>query len=377
MRAGRINRAVLVFSFVVLVQSACNPLSEQATPSPSVAVPQASATLGSSGVPTVEPTLATLQVSVYAPGVRTEIAELDAIIEAVMMHDIEALRGLTEFTLVGCTHQDGLGGPPKCAENEVEGTLIEVVPFMDTEGSHLRSEEYAQWPGPDALGLLAAYRVSPDAFSEPAYPAGEYALIFLEAAGRTIVILQVFEGRVVRFDYADGGTIESILARDAEEIILPFTASAVPTAVPWNRFTDESARFTFLYAPTLTITPGPAEGTWRLGEKIEVAVLGPGPSWITCFDEALGDCPLVETDEIVNIQGHEARRVEGSIGSVGGRVPQEFLVYIFDLGEDRLVLTVYALPFDLQVSDTSMVWPLGGMELELFERMVETVTISG
>jgi hypothetical protein len=335
------------------------------------------ATPASSGVPTIEPTLATLQVSVYTPGVRTEIAELDMIIEAVMIHDIEALRMLTEFTVIGCTHNQGLGGPPKCAEGEAEGATVEVVPFLGPEGTHQRAEEFAQWSGPDALGLLAAYRVSPNAYSVEAYPSGEFALIFLEAAGRTILTLQVREGRVVRYDYADGGSIESNLARDAEEIILPFTARAVPTAVPWNRFTDAGGRFMFLYAPSLTLMPGLTEETWRLGERIEVTVLGTDTSWITCFDEPLGDCPLVETDEVVSVQGQETRRVEGSFGAVGGRVPQEYLVYIFDLGEDMLTLAIYALPFDAQVNDASFVWPLEGMELELFERMVETVTISG
>ncbi len=67
--------------------------------------------------------------------------------------------------------------------------------------------------------------------------------------------------------------------------------------------------------------------------------------------------------------------MKGYIGSVGGYIPQEYLTYIFTLGEGQLVFAVFALPFDTPFQDFTHVWPLEGMALELFERTVETVVI--
>jgi hypothetical protein len=78
----------------------------------------------------------------------------------------------------------------------------------------------------------------------------------------------------------------------------------------------------------------------------------------------------------VEINGEEVRRVKGWFGSVGGGIPQEFLTYIFPMGEEQLVFAVYALPFDTEVEGATTIWPLEGMALELFERTVETVTLA-
>lgn len=369
---------MLALTLAVLFLAACNQHQEQVTPSVSPSAVQRTPTAVSGGAPTIEPTLATLQLAVYPPETRTGIAALDRIIDTVLAHDFEMLVELTRPAVIGCTHADGLGGPPKCGPGETEGTPLEVVPFLGPEGHHQRWTDYLQWSGPDVRGLLAAYRVSPEAYSEEAYPAGEYALVFLAADGATDITLQVDQGQVVRYDYGYGGTLQSDLERQAAEMILPLTIRPIPTGVPWNQFTDPQGRFAFRYPPTMSITPDAAGDKWRIGDQIEVAVLPVASSWITCFDQALGDCPFVEIDTPVTIQGQEARRVKGYIGSVGGRIPQEFLVYIFKLDDEAeaLTLTLYALPFDTTQEAPTKIWPLGGAELELFERTVETVTIN-
>jgi len=37
------------------------------------------------------------------------------------------------------------------------------------------------------------------------------------------------------------------------------------------------------------------------------------------------------------------------------------------LGKEALVMTVYVLPFGIQPNDPTFIWPLEGMELELFQ----------
>jgi hypothetical protein len=329
----------------------------------------------SSGAPTVDPTLATLQLAVYPPERRTGIAELDLIIDAVMGHNFPALKELTAYTKIGCTTTDGLGGPPKCAEGEAEGTVVEVVPFLGPEGHHQRREEYQEWQGPDVLGLLAVYRVLLTADSFPSYPAGEYALVFLDPSGLTTVTLQVREGRVIRYDYDFSGSVESDLENKASEVILGLAFRPIPTAVAWNPFSDPQGRFSFLYPPLMELVPAETEDSWILQNQIRIEVLDPENSWISCFYQSLGDCPFAETDQMVDINGQEARVIKGYIGAVGGNTPQEFLSYIFNLGNEALVMTLYALPFGTEVSDPGQIWPLGGMELDLFQRSVETVQL--
>ena len=375
MKIKNSRNPIFLLTFAALLLVAC---ARQVTPSAAPTAGQATPSLVSGGVPTIEPTLATLQLAVYPPEARTGITALDVIIDAVLAHDFETLHELTLPAVIECTHADGLGGPPKCGPAETEGTPVEVVPFLGAEGHHQRWADYLQWSGPDVRGLLAAYRVSPDVYSEAAYPAGEYALVFLDADGATDITLQIDQGQVLRYDYGYSGTLQSDLERQAAEMILPLTIRPIPTAMSWNQFTDPQGRFTFLYPPAMSITPVVAGDKWRIGEQIEVAVLPVASSWITCFDQALGDCPFVESDTPVTIQGHEARRVKGYIGSVGGRIPQEFLVYIFELDDEAeaLTLTLYALPFDTTIEEPTTIWPLEGPELELFERTVETVLIT-
>ncbi len=50
-------------------------------------------------------------------------------IDAVQRGNASHLRDLAEVVAVGCTHADGAGGPPKCAEGDAEGTGYEVFPY--------------------------------------------------------------------------------------------------------------------------------------------------------------------------------------------------------------------------------------------------------
>ena len=347
----------------------------QPTPLPSATATAEAPEPPVSGVPTLEPTRTTLRLAVHPPERRTGIEELDTIIDAVLAHDFEQLKTLTMYLVIGCTQSEGLGGPPKCAEGEAEGTLVEAVPFLGPEGYHQRRAEYEGWQGPDVLGLLAAYRVSPDVFSEAAYPAGEVALVFLDAQSSMPVTLQIMDGKIVRFDYGLGGSLEGDLERAAEELLVPLAFNPIPSQVPWTPYKDPQGRFSFVYPPTMTLAQGTWDGKWLIGDRIEFFIHPEGVSYVTCFDQALGDCPAVQEDETVEVNGMDVRRVKGYFGSVGGGIPQEFLTYIFLVDGEQLVFTIYALPFDVEFQDLAQIWPLEGMELELFERMITTVTL--
>jgi hypothetical protein len=369
----------LQIMFMIFINACAQPPLPTGTPT-STTIPHDQKTplvteASISGAPTVEPTLATLQLAIYPPETRTDNSDLDSIIDAILGHDFPTIKDLTAYLEIGCTTQDGLGGPPKCQEGELEGTAVEVVPFLGPEGHHSRKSDYTNWQGPDVLGLLAVYKNSPGTYSVPAYPAGEYSLVFLLGSGPEKIILQIQEGKIVRYDYHLGGLSPEDLEDKAEYIILPLTFNPIPTSVPWVIFQESDMNFTFKYPPTLELISYDSQGNWQLGNRIRVEELPFEASWISCFYQALGDCPFVETDKLVEINGLDVQRIEGYIGSVGGNVPQEFLVYIFPLEDQALVFSIFALPFGTLTSDPSIIWPLEGIDLELFERIVNTVVI--
>ena len=359
------------------ILAACNLPLGQASLGIETPIPLEGPTLPVSGVPTIDPTQATLQLAVYPPETLTGWPDLDAIIDAVLAHDFDALRGLTRYTQVGCTHFEGLGGPPKCEADDPEGTIVEVVPFLGPgEGSHQRREEHESWSGPDTLGLLAVYRPSSTVSSDDSYPVGEFAIVFLDGNGISDLTLHVSEGRVVRYDYGIPGSIEGKLASDAAEVLLPLSPNPIPTAVPWSRFDDPQGRFAFVYPPTMSIQPGSTEDTWQLGDRIAFTLSATNAYWVGCLEKPLGDCPIVEEDTLVIHNGFQARRLKGWFGAVGGYIPQEYLTYIFEVQGQYLVFTLYALPLGFESADITTIWPIEGLEeLDLFERTLATVVL--
>ena len=131
------------------------------------------------------------------------MVELDAIVSAALSGESSALIPYFEYTRALCTTKQGLGGPPKCLPGENDGTPVNVLPLLGPgEGSFLRELDAPNWVGPRLASLYAAYRVSDLAYSDPDYPAGEYALVFAtDEASPAPVTLQVTQGRVFRIDY--------------------------------------------------------------------------------------------------------------------------------------------------------------------------------
>ena len=129
-------------------------------------------------------------------------------------------RQLLQFLTIGCTHAEGLGGPPKCGEGEEEGTKVEVFPFLGSEGHHMRSSEIDTWEGIQASDVYAVYRASSQVYSEEAYPTGEYAIVFLTENEQFYLTVQVTAGKIVRIDNNFGDPADIDLERVASEIIL-------------------------------------------------------------------------------------------------------------------------------------------------------------
>lgn len=136
----------------------------------------------------------------YPLDTRTGIPEIDPVLAAVASGDPDELRALVQYTTAPCTWKDGLGGPPKCRAGETEGTMLEVLPFLGSEGSFIRKNEIANWPGIDASALYAVFGVADNAARDEYYLPGKYVALFLQKDGKPGVALHITNGRLVRVD---------------------------------------------------------------------------------------------------------------------------------------------------------------------------------
>lgn len=171
--------------------------------------------LSACGTPSPQPAAST-----PTPSASTGLPELDSIVATTLSGDVDELRALLGYTMLRCTLAQGLGGPPRCAAGEPEGTPVEVLPLLGPEGTFIRRADIDEWAGLQVSDFLAAYEVSPAAFSDQSYPAGEYALVFEGAPQRpTTITLQIRQGRIVRIDYGMGEA-RGIRAENVERFLV-------------------------------------------------------------------------------------------------------------------------------------------------------------
>lgn len=159
----------------------------------------------------------------YPLDTRTGIPDVDRVLAAVASGDPEQLRSVVVFTSAPCTNAEGLGGPPKCREGEEEGTVVNVLPMLSSEGHFIRKDEIDTWQGIDVVALYAVYRVSDDALKEDFFPAGEYMAFFVPPEGEPGVALRIAEGGIVRVDSQFDlfpESLDAVIERDTSEVIL-------------------------------------------------------------------------------------------------------------------------------------------------------------
>ncbi|MEP7136375.1 MAG: hypothetical protein ABI904_15710 [Chloroflexota bacterium] len=153
---------------------------------------------------------------------KTQIEEIDLVLNVIAGGDAQELRNLFGFTKIACKSiVNALGGPPPCRNGESEGTIVDVLPFLGSEGSYLRKDEINQFPGLNVIGLYAIYQVSDTAYSEESFPAGEYGVMLVTPDNFPGIVLQVKVGQIVRIDYIyDRSSFDVILQRDASIVLL-------------------------------------------------------------------------------------------------------------------------------------------------------------
>jgi hypothetical protein len=170
----------------------------------------------------------------YPFDTRTGISVLDAIISAVLADDLLALTELVHYTVTACTHEPGMGGPPKCKANEQEEALVEVFPVLGPEGMHLRRENIETAFPRGNKTLYAVFRVPDGAYEEDYWPAGQYGIIFLDGdpTHPTATTFLADAGGIVRIVYYQSlpRSLELEHGIKVNSFILPPSAGLIPTA---------------------------------------------------------------------------------------------------------------------------------------------------
>lgn len=166
---------------------------------------------------------ASLALAYYPLDTVTQIEEIDLVLAAVASGAAQAVRNLFGFSTIACqTVVNALGGPPPCRAGEKEGTMVEVLPFLGSEGSYLRKDEVDNFPGLTVTGVYAIYDVSETAYSEENFPKGYYGIMLTAPENLPNIVLQIKNGQIVRIDYVfDPASVDTILQRDAANFVLP------------------------------------------------------------------------------------------------------------------------------------------------------------
>ena len=171
------------------------------------------------------PTVEGSSGSVHSLTTKTGVESVDRVLAALASGEVQDLRDQVEFTKAVCTQQEGLGGPPKCRAGEAEGTPVEVLAFLDSEGYFLRRDEIESWAGIQPAGLYAVYEVNAAVLSaEQYYPIGKYVILLVNGESQPAVAMRVGESGIVRVDAVfdpSPASLDAMLEREALRVVLP------------------------------------------------------------------------------------------------------------------------------------------------------------
>jgi hypothetical protein len=138
----------------------------------------------------------------------------------------------------------------------------------------------------------------------------------------------------------------------------------------WATYADDRYGFHFKYPPALKLEVRPEANEYRtvfVGDQVRVRTAADDP--LACR----GECPMIESSEVVRLAGRQAHQLRGIIGSIGGNVPQQFIMYLIRLNETYVSFELYAEGRYATTDDPSVIKQLTEQDTELFGRIMQTV----
>lgn len=160
-----------------------------------------------------------------APPSRTGVQDIDAIIEAVLTRDTEALASMVRLRPLACVGPTPSSlGALFCEDAETEGTVIDVLPVAQCESHYTRRDE---------LDRVLLFESSIDLYSVHKLD-DQYAAVFTQQpdAGGPLfgVMVGIDRGLINYIDYGCGQTAAQLVENVAEEDFLISPPEGAPLA---------------------------------------------------------------------------------------------------------------------------------------------------
>jgi hypothetical protein len=189
----------------------------------------------------------------HPPDTRTDNEVLDAIIEAIVNGDSEALAGLVEFLEFECSTEPG--GGPACPDGVADGTAVQVFPFAACQPEYLFSEADVLEAFAGLLDGTTFYLYA--VYSDPPSPAGDaaaYRILFGTLDEEGVAIDVSAAGAIVAS--VQCGPPVNMIVSGADFVLAPIgTQEPAPTETPVTPTEEPTSE------PTATPTNQPATPT--------------------------------------------------------------------------------------------------------------------
>lgn len=139
------------------------------------------------------------------------ISALEAIRDAAIANDVDALGSFLRFTPTPCDGDgSGSGGPPLCLDGEEDGDIVDALPLTTCEGEWRRPGDLVFEPVATGTVTFVDAFVAPDDF----YPPGETVMVFsrlMSGLGELGWELVLDGGAIVGVKYGCGETAQQLI----------------------------------------------------------------------------------------------------------------------------------------------------------------------
>ncbi len=222
---AKVLAIVLASAAAIGLFSACGD-GPDATPTVAITVPPASPTTATEASPTAAvsatqpPATATAATPAATPTANrtTGVAEVDAIMAAILSGDAAKIRTFVAMTSEPCTTLTGLGGPPQCPAGVAAGTIVQAFPSLGPSLGWSFDADGVVTNLVQVTTITGVFKAIPRPYSPtvPGLPSGSYVLV--AAPDR---LIHIDGGKIVFMDYVMAGMATRLAAIPAADFILP------------------------------------------------------------------------------------------------------------------------------------------------------------
>jgi len=137
-----------------------------------------------------------------------------------------------------------------------------------------------------------------------------------------------------------------------------------PPTSSMSMYQSQKYGFSFVYPDAFPLTIQSDEYI-EVGDKIVVFVMTMNPA------EVPGDRPLIETTSDVQPARYPAKLYTGYLGAIGGYIPQQIRMYVFEHNGVYIAFTLYALGLHVTEGDFSQIVPIYPEDEKIFDNIVK------